>query len=112
MPSFTYGLVLGVPKIRSLLVSFSVNSSGTSPSQYRYRSPRSVCDAAIACTPFWPEICFRDGLGVPGHHVQMLRNHRVGRTSILAASGPRLLTLIWMRMSSGDCLAYSVKTSK
>jgi hypothetical protein len=27
-------------------------------------------------------------------------------------SGPRLLTLIWMSRSSGDCLAYSTKTSK
>src|SRR5271157_623517 len=112
MPSFTYLVGLGVPKSRSLLVSFSVNSSGTSPSQYRYRSPSWACEAATACTPFWPETCFSDGLGVPGHHVQVLRNHRVGRTSILAASGPRLLTLIWMRTSSGDCLAYSTNTSK
>jgi hypothetical protein len=29
----------------------SVNSSGTSPSEYRYRSPRSACDAVTACTP-------------------------------------------------------------
>ena len=28
------------------------------------------------------------------------------------ASGPRLWTLIWIRMSSGDSLAYSTKTSK
>src|SRR5271166_1763052 len=112
MPSLTKGLSLGVPKIRSLLVSFSVNSSGTSPSQYRYHSPRSACVTATTCTPFGPETCFNDGLAVPGHQVQMLRNQTVGNTSILAASGPRLLTLIWISRSSGDCLAYSTKTSK
>ena len=30
----------------------------------------------------------------------------------MAGSGPRLHTLIWMRMSSGVLLAYSTKTSK
>ena len=39
---------------------------------------------------FWPETCFRDGLGVPCHQVQVLRNHRVGRTCNVAGSGPRL----------------------
>src|SRR5277367_4280573 len=114
MPSLTYREALWVPKSRSLLVSFSVNSSGTSPSQYRNRSPRSTCDAAAttALLPFGLENCFRDGLGVPGHHVQVLRNHRVGRTCNVAGSGPRLLTLIWIRRSSGFCLAYSTKTSK
>ena len=24
--------------------------------------------------------CFKEGFGVPGHHVHVLRNHRVGRT--------------------------------
>ena len=43
------------------------------------------------------EICFSDGLGVPGHHVQVLRNHSVGKTCNVAASGPRLLTLIWIK---------------
>ena len=33
--SLTYGDAFGAPNRRSLLVSFSVNSSGTSPSQYR-----------------------------------------------------------------------------
>ncbi len=28
------------------------------------------------------------------------------------APGPRLCTLIWMRMSSGDALAYSTNTSQ
>src|SRR6185295_11433518 len=98
---------LGVPNIRSLLVSFSVKSSGTSPSQYRYRPPSKVCDAATACEPLLPAAGFITGLGVPGHHVQILRNHRVGRTCNVVGSGPRLHTLIWMRMSSGVCLAYS-----
>ena len=41
-----------------------------------------------------------------------LRNHSVGRTCSSAASGPRLWTVIWIRMSSGDALAYSTNTSK
>ena len=55
---------------------------------------------------------FNDGLGVPGHHVQVLRNHSVGSTCNSAGSGPRFTTLIWISMSSGPCLAYSTKTSK
>src|SRR5215472_14202597 len=109
---FDIGLALRVPNIRWLFVSFSVKSSGTSPSQYRYRSPMRACDAATAWEPLPAVACFNVGLGVPGHHVQMLRNHRVGSTCNVAGSGPRLHTLIWMRMSSGVCLAYSTKTSK
>ena len=28
--------------------------------------------------PFWPESCFSKGFGVPGHHVQVLRNQSGG----------------------------------
>src|SRR5215471_915768 len=112
MPSLTYGLALDVPKSRSLLGSFSVKSSETSPSQYRYRSPSWVCDAATVREPLLPVARLKAGFGVPGHHVQILRNHRVGRTCNAAGAGPRLHTLIWMRMSSGACLAYSTNTSK
>jgi hypothetical protein len=31
--------------------------------------------------------------------------------NLVAGSRPRLITLIWIRMSSGDCLAYSTKQS-
>src|SRR5215472_458076 len=91
---FDIGLALGVPNIRWLLVSFSVKSSGTSPSQYRYRSPMRACDAATAWQFLLPAACFKVGFGVSGHHVQMLRNHRVGRTCNVAGAGPRLQTLI------------------
>jgi hypothetical protein len=50
-------------------------------------------------------ICFKEGLGAPGHQVQVLRNQSVGKTWIVAGSGPRLHTLIWIRMSSGVRLA-------
>ena len=57
---------------------------------------RCDCDRAV------PAACRRsDGFGWSGHQVQVLRNHRVGSTCSAAVSGPRLHTLIWIRMSSG-----------
>jgi hypothetical protein len=52
------------------------------------------------------------GRGFSRPHDQRFRNHNVGRRWISAASGPRLWTLIKIRMSSGDSLAYSTSTSK
>ena len=45
-------------------------------------------------------------------HDQVLRNQMVGNRSIAAGSGPRFDTLILIRMSSGEALAYSTTTSK
>src|SRR4029453_7831499 len=41
-----------------------------------------------------------------------LRNQVVGNKGSAAASGPRLATVIRIRMSLGDAFAYSAKTSK
>src|SRR6476646_8907975 len=112
MPSFTYGPRLACPKIRWVLVSFSVKRRGTSPSHQRYRVPRSECDALMTVIPFGSVPCSRLGLWAPSDQDQVLRNHRVGRTCSSAASSPRLQTDILMSTSSGDSLAYSTKTSK
>src|SRR5271156_3641028 len=54
----------------------------------------------------------KEGFGWSGHHIQVLRNHRVGSTCKVAASGPRFATLIWIKMSVGEAFAYSTNTSK
>src|SRR5690242_12775815 len=43
---------------------------------------------------------------------QVLRNHKVGSKCSGAESGPRLLAVTRMAISLGDCLAYSISTSK
>ena len=43
---------------------------------------------------------------------QVLRNQSVGSSAEAAASGPRLMASIRIRMSSAPALAYSTKTSK
>ena len=45
-------------------------------------------------------------------HNHVLRNQIVGSTRRLAASGPRFVTVILIRMSSTSALAYSTNTSK
>src|SRR6516225_5702273 len=64
----------------------------------------------LAPVPF--DASVRDGFGSSGHHVQMLRNHRVGNTWITLSSGPRLHMLISISKSVGAAFAYSTKTSK
>ena len=56
--------------------------------------------------------CRSAGRGASPPHDHVLRNQRVGSTSSAAGSGPRLHTVIWMRMSCGEALAYSTNTSK
>jgi hypothetical protein len=99
---------LGVPKRRWPLVSFSVKSSALVPSQDRKSSPRSGCAAAIVPGA----ACRSPGRGTSPPHDQVLRNQIVGRTCRVAGSGSRLWTVIRIRMSSGEALAYSTKTSK
>ena len=108
MPSLTYGVRFGAWKSRSVLVSFSVKSSVADPSAERNRSPRSGCEAAITPEP----ACRSPGRGASPPHDQVLRNQRVGSTWSVAASGPRLATVISTRRSSGDAFAYSTNTSK
>ena len=71
-----------------------------------------IMRGAIALAPFSANTCRNDGLASFGHHVQVLRNQRVGSRWSKAASGPRLRTLIWIRMSWGSAFAYSTNTSK
>jgi hypothetical protein len=66
----------------------------------------------VRATVFSPGLCGKEGFGWSGHHIQVLRNHRVGSTARLAVFGPRLATLIRIRMSVGAAFAYSTKTSK
>src|SRR5215813_13762932 len=109
MPSFTYLEAFGIRKTRWLLVTFSVKSHGTTRSLCRNRSPRQGSIAETVWSLSWLILGLTFGLL---NHDQVLRNHRVGRTCNGAVSGPRFQMLIWMRISSGDCLAYSTKTSK
>ena len=53
-----------------------------------------------------------EGFGSGSPKVHVFRNHSVGSTRSRAASGPRLCTVMLMRMSSGLAFAYSTNTSK
>src|SRR3954451_18906666 len=100
MPSFTYGELLGTPKIRAEFVSFSVKSSSGKDSQYRRYSPSSVCVADT--TPAFPMLPpWSEGFFVRLFQDYLLRNHSVGSTWITAASGPRLASVMRIPVSSG-----------
>ncbi len=100
IPSLGNGVADGVPYRRSVLVSLSQNSGSGAPELVRRRPPNSGCSAASA--PSWRVIAGRAG-SVPHDHV--LRNHSVGRTSIVAGSGPALRTVIRISRSSAVALA-------
>ncbi len=108
MASLTYGVRLGTRKSRSKLVSFSVKSRSGLPSTESQRSPRDSCSASITPAP----LAASRGRGLPAAQDQVLRNHRVGSRWQSAASGPRLVTLTRIRMSSTSHLAYSTTISK
>src|SRR5512138_854250 len=115
MPSFTHGLAFGkLGKSRALFVSFSVKSRGTSPSQYKWYTPRVGWVAAITSVLGGPSTRFSTGfsVGLATQDAHVFRNQRVGSTCSSATSGPRFQIVILIRMSSGDSLAYSTKTSK
>ncbi len=118
--------------MRSLLVSFSVTSTGTTRSAYSHRGPSSACCAA---TPLKPGASVPEasaaavgggppravptpgnprsvGFSAPPAHDQVCRNHSVGTTCNTASSGPRLWMVTCNSTSSGPALAYSTKTSK
>src|SRR5215510_2249465 len=54
----------------------------------------------------------RSGRGSSPCHDHGSRSQTVGRRCTVEAADPRLQTVIWMRISSGEALAYSTKTSK
>ena len=86
--------------MRSAFVSFSQKSASGAPDAERTRVPSSSCSATSA--PFSSRI---DGFAASSPHDHVLRNQSVGRTSIVAASGPALRTEMRTRMSSGEALA-------
>src|ERR1700751_1479712 len=115
MPSFGYGVTLPQPNSRSLLVSFSQHSSvGLAPpgpsSASNSSTPRSGCSISApvgpssspppGAPPSPPPILLllsailRVGFCAPSSQDQVLRNHAVGRTCSVSASGPALVTVI------------------
>jgi hypothetical protein len=56
--------------------------------------PNAACDAWIVPMPASPCASRIEGFGWSGHHVEVLRNHKVGSTCSAAVSGPRLVALI------------------
>ena len=65
IPSLTYGEALGAPNSRSLLVSFSQNSSCADPSARSSHSPSSGCEARAAAIPASPSAAVEHRLGRP-----------------------------------------------
>ena len=101
-PSLPYG----VPT-----VSLPVKYTGCSPRQAQHRVPSRSCVTSTTDCPAGPSIRLSTGsFPRPSDHV--LRNQTVGSRRSVAASGPRLCTVIRVRMSSGPALAYSTTTSK
>src|SRR5262245_55915177 len=113
--SLTYGRPLVDWKIRSRFDSFSVKS-GTGAiglaSKARRKRPRLSCSAEKNPSASEAMTGFFQYPSPVRPQDQVLRNQRVGRTSRRAGSGPRLATVMRIRTSSGDALAYSAKTSK
>src|SRR6187549_1410010 len=102
IPSLTHGLAFGnLGKSLALLVSFSVKSRGTSPSQYKWYVPRVGCIATIARVPGGSSIRLSTGfsLGLTSQDAQVLRNHKLGSRCSSADSGPRLAAVICTRIS-------------
>ncbi len=91
-----------------MLVSFSVNSSSAASSAKKriggmsgWRTQTDPSDPAIS-----------SGFGVPCFHDHVLRAQSCGSRVRSAASGPRLVAVTRIRMSSGAALAYSIATSQ
>src|SRR5512142_3448860 len=111
MPSLTYGVAFGLPKIRSLFVSLSVNSSGASWLQYSQRRPSTSCSATTTAVPGPPDPRCSRGVAVPPAHDQVCRNHSVGSRCKAASCLPRLCTVTCTSTSSHDALPYSTTMS-
>ena len=112
MPSFTYRELFSIPNNRFALVSFSVNRISGPCCRYNHRSPHCGSDKWMTPCPASGRTCFRRGLALFPSQDQQFRNQIVGSKRIRAASGPRLLTVMRTRMSSGVLFAYSTTTSK
>ena len=105
MPSFGYGVVAGAPKTRGRLVSFSQKSdSGARPSGPGAASSRYPASAWSVTRSDVPSRAMR-GRGAPSSQDQVLRNHSVGSTSMVASSGPWFSTTTRISTSVGVALA-------
>ena len=100
-----------------LFVSFSVNSSSgvsfsgpTSTANENF--PKVSCRHSTVSWVFWMMLAFFVHPSWLQPQIQVFRNHNVGKTWSRAVSGPRFVTVIRMRMSSGVFFAYSAQTSQ
>ena len=111
MPSLTYGVAFGVRK--TLGVGLVLGEQQLRRAVARRASTLPSCVMRSAAIDAGRST-LRCSVGADrvGRQDQVLRNHSVGSTCSVAASGPRLCTVIRIRMSSGDALAYSTNTSK
>ena len=100
-----------------LFVSFSVNSSSgvsfsgpTSTANENF--PKVSCRHSTVSWVLWMMLAFFVHPSCLQPQIQVFRNHNVGKTWSRAVSGPRFVTVIRMRMSSGVFFAYSAQTSQ
>src|SRR5690242_18004598 len=101
MPSFGYDERPAVPQIRSLLVSLSQNS-GTPESSCvsdQTLSPNAATNLPVAAVMTGTSSLPRSP------HDQTLRNQKVGRTWIVASSGPMFVTRTRMSRSRTSAFA-------
>ena len=106
MPSLGYGVIGSAPYRRFRLVSFSQNNAaGAAPSgpesAISSSEPSHGCSIPTAPSP----VADRVGLGSSSSQDQVLRNQAVGSTCRVSASGPLLVTEIFISRSSGSALA-------
>ena len=87
-------------------------SSPAAPSQYKNRSPNSGWEVLIMLLLALFGTFLSTGRETPSFQDHVFRNQSVGSTYNVAGSGPRLNTVILIRMFSGVSFAYSTKTSK
>jgi len=106
MPSLGYGVTGSAPYSRARFVSFSQNKAiGAAPpgpsSASSSSCPRNGCSIETDASP----AAAMAGFGAPISQAQVLRNQAVGSTCRVSASGPWLVTEIFISRSSGSALA-------
>ena len=106
MPSFGQGVIGSEPNSRGMLVSLSQNSSvGWAPSDAgpasSSSSPRNGWGTRTASS----RTAASTGASTSTSHAQVLRNHMLGNTCTVSASGPALVTRTVISTSVGSALA-------
>src|ERR1700732_2467768 len=97
---------------RSMFVSFSVNSNSGYPAASSQRLPYCQCCNSAHTLPGTLVAAHITGRRKSLPHDHVLRNQIDGKIFSDAYSGPRLIAVILMRMSSTSAFAYSTNTSK